>query len=124
MTWLGGSQGLFALHDSDRHCGSYVSIEDAAEILGVPRCRLDGLPREEKDGTEVLSEAVLRREWLSLSIASPHLPTIGGARRSLDELIVMRLAQIALPGRSDHPSRSRNRQGHPAEADGVSSAQG
>jgi hypothetical protein len=78
-------------------------VEDAAEVLGVPCSALDGLPREDQDGVSVVSETVLRREWQSRRIASPHQPTIGGAKRSLDELVVMRLAQITLPGCSVEP---------------------
>ena len=85
MTWLGSSQGFFRLHDSDRHCGSYFLVEDAAEILGTPCTALDGLPQEELDGVMVVSETVLRREWQGRRVASPHEPTIGGAKRSLDE---------------------------------------
>ena len=103
MTWLGGPLGLFRLHDSDRYCGSYFLVEDAAEVLGMPRSALDGLPQEELGGVMVVSETVLRREWQSRRVASPHEPTTGGAKRSLDELIVMRLAQVALPGCSVEP---------------------
>lgn len=35
MAWIGKSHGVFKLHQSDSHCGSFLSLPDAAEILEV-----------------------------------------------------------------------------------------
>lgn len=100
MAWIGASQGIFLLHDSDRYCGSFLRIEDAAEILEVGTDLLWVLPTKSLNGSTVIGELDLHKAWGSGKIESPLRPQVGGARRSLDELIVRKLLQIVLPGTS------------------------
>lgn len=97
MAWIGKSQGIFKLHDSDNYCGSYISLEDASEILGVEPDTLSFLPQKVIEEEKFLSELDLHKAWGSGKINSPHKPQIGNARRSLDELIIMKLMEITLP---------------------------
>lgn len=97
MAWIGASQGIFRLHESDRYCGSYLTIDDAAEILEISPQALHALPIRWVDGQPLISELDLHKAWGSGSISSPEKPTEGNAKRSLDELIVRKLLQITLP---------------------------
>ena len=42
MAWIGRSQGVFKLRDSDNFCGSFLSVADAAEILAVSESAING----------------------------------------------------------------------------------
>jgi hypothetical protein len=46
MAWIKDSGGIFRLNDSDAFCGSYISIDDAATILGVDKPALNHLPQK------------------------------------------------------------------------------
>lgn len=98
MAWIGKSQGIFKLHDSDNFCGSYIGLDDAAEILNVSTTSLSSLPNKQMEGNIFLSELDIHKAWGSGLIASPHKPRHGNTTRSFDELIVMKLLQITLPG--------------------------
>ena len=97
MAWIGAAHGIFRLHDSDRWCGSYLSLADASEVLGVPEIALDALPLVEQDGERCVDELTLHRAWGSGAIASPFPNRIGSAARSLDELILTRLITLVWP---------------------------
>jgi hypothetical protein len=97
MAWIGTSHGIFRLHDSDQYCGSFLTIEDAAEILEVTTDTLHILPTRLMEGSTFISELELHRAWGSGKIQSPQKPQEGNAKRSLDELIVRKLLQITLP---------------------------
>jgi hypothetical protein len=98
MAWIGPSRGLFRLHDSDGHCGSFLSVTDAAEVLETSSEAFSGLKRWTVDGLEVISELELHRAWGAGTIDTPEKPRIGNAIRSLDEIILRKLIQITLPG--------------------------
>ncbi len=98
MGWLGKPQGIFRLYDSDDFCGSFIPIEDAAIILDVSLHDLSSLPLKQIMGQGCLDELVLHKAWASGGISSPHLPRYGNATRSLDEVILMKLLEITLPG--------------------------
>src|SRR5262245_6828334 len=98
MGWISGWEGVFKLHDSDRYCGSKISLEDAAEILSVRPAALSGLPRREENGVVYLCENDLYRAWCKGGVlSSPHKPRVGTNQRSLDELILLKLAQLTFP---------------------------
>ena len=98
MAWIGRSQGVFRLHDSDNYCGSYISALDAAEILEAERSCLAALPLKTVGGEEFVSELEIHKAWGSGKIQSPQKPKCGAARRSFDELIVRKLLELTLPG--------------------------
>ena len=100
MAWIGTSHGIFRLHDSDQYCGSYFTIEDAAEILEVTTDTLRILPTRVIEGSTFLSELELHKAWGSGKIQGPQKPQEGKAKRSFDELIVRKLLQITLPDTS------------------------
>lgn len=97
MAWIGKSDGIFRLHDSDRFCGSYLSIPDAAEILAVDKSCLIVYAKQDDDGNEWVSELDLQKRWGAGDIRSPHPARIGSATRSFDELILVRLLEITYP---------------------------
>lgn len=98
MAWIGKSQGIFKLHDSDNHCGSYLSIDDAAEVLEVTTSQLTDLPIRTINGQTVISELDLHKAWGTGKILSPHKAKHKNISRSLDELIMSKLFQITLTG--------------------------
>lgn len=98
MAWIGKSRGLFMLHDSDKYCGSFLPVEDAAEILEVESGEIRSLRTSVVDGHTVVDELDLHRAWARGDINSPFKSKIGSATRSLDELIVQKLLQLTLPG--------------------------
>lgn len=98
MAWIGKSQGLFRLHDSDNYCGSYVSVLDAAEILEVDCSCLAVLPLKTVDDEQFVSELDIHKAWGSGKIQSTQKPKHGTATRSFDELIVRKLLQVTLVG--------------------------
>jgi hypothetical protein len=97
MAWIGKSQGIFKLHDSDNYCGSYISISDLAEILCIDQNNLKMLPTKQIDGATVISELIIHKEWGAGRILSQHKPRCGTAIRSFDEIIVMKLLELNLP---------------------------
>ena len=99
MAWIAGAQGIFKLHDSDTWCGSRVSVDDAAEILGVGVEALEDVKQRTIEGTCYIVELDLHRAWSKGRVAgSPFLPKVGNATVSLDELILKRVIEITLPG--------------------------
>jgi hypothetical protein len=98
MAWIGVSQGIFNLHDSDNWCGSFISISDACDILHVTAGDLSHLPKKEFENQTYVSELILHQEWSSGRLQTPLPPKIGNATRSLDELIIARLFEVNLPG--------------------------
>ncbi len=63
VAWMGASQGIFRLHDSDAWCGSYLTLADAAEVLGTGTAALKGVPAVTHDGEVLGSELDLYRAW-------------------------------------------------------------
>lgn len=115
MAWIGGSAGVFRLHDSDDNCGSMVSLGDAAEIFDVAVRELAQLadtllPITEVDGEKFVNELDLHKAWGKGAIPSAPPPRIGSAKRSLDELILMKLIKIAYPKSSMTPQKKAGRQ--------------
>jgi hypothetical protein len=98
MAWIGTSGGIFKLHDSDNYCGSYISLEDTAEILGVNTKDLSDLRIKKIDGENYISELEIHQEWSNERIKGSHSHRYRNAYRSFDELIVMKLLDICLPG--------------------------
>jgi hypothetical protein len=79
MSWLGKSQGIFKLHDSDNYCGSYLAVDDAAEILAVSTKDLLFLPIHKLDNSFLVSELDLHRAWGAGKIPTPHPLRVGNA---------------------------------------------
>lgn len=99
MAWIAGAQGIFKLHDSDAWCGSLVSVDDAAEILGVRPADLANVPQRVVDGVPYVVELDLHKGWSQGRVpASPYPPKIGNATVSLDEIVLKRLVELTLPG--------------------------
>ena len=98
MAWIRRAGGVFSLHDSDNHCGSYITIPDAAAVLEVPGQSLENLPSRIVQGAAVLSELDVHKAWGRGDIVSPQRPKIGNASRSFDELILRKMIQLTLPG--------------------------
>lgn len=115
MAWIGGSAGVFRLHNSDDNCGSMVSLSDAAEIFDVAVSTLAKLADTtlkitEVDGEKFVNELDLHKAWGSGVIPTTHPPKIGSAKRSLDELILMKLVKLAYPPASVTPQVKAGRQ--------------
>ena len=115
MAWIGGSAGVFRLHDSDDNCGSMVSLSDAAEIFDVAVSALAALANTtlkitEADGERFVNELDLHKAWGSGAIPTGHPPRIGSAKRSLDELILMKLVKLVFPTASITPQMKAGRQ--------------
>ena len=83
MAWIRRAGGVFSLHDSDNHCGSYITIPDAAAVLEVPGQSLENLPSRIVQGAAVLSELDVHKAWGRGDIVSPQQPKIGNASRSV-----------------------------------------
>jgi hypothetical protein len=98
MAWIGTPRGIFLLHRSDEYCGSYLTVDDAAEILDVPPTALETLSMKCIDDQRLIDELAIHKAWGSGKIPSPHSPKDGNVARSFDELIVRKLLQITLPG--------------------------
>lgn len=97
--WLGASAGVFSLHDSDRQCGSYLTIDDASEILDVSSAALAGIRNVEHGRRRYVTDQQLGRAWASGEIDSPRSRLRqGNAMISFDELILLRLFELHLPG--------------------------
>ena len=97
--WLRTAAGIFSLDNSDRYCGSYISLSDAARILRVEQSALQHLPSV-RSGTNVyISDQKLGRAWASGTIQSPRgsFRHTGGST-SFDELIILTIIELALPG--------------------------
>jgi|CXWL01.1.fsa_nt_gi hypothetical protein len=102
--WLGTSAGVFSLTNSDASCGSYIAIEDAARILEVEPDELSFIPFAEFGDKRFLTDQKLGRAWASGSIKSPRDRfQRGSAMISFDELIIMTLIEITLPGAEIEP---------------------
>lgn len=103
MAWIGGSEGVFRLHDSDDWCGSMIGLEDAAEIFDLQAddlVALDGaaLSIKRVEDRRFVNELDLHKAWGSGAIVAPlHPARIGKGKRSLDELILMKLIKITFP---------------------------
>jgi hypothetical protein len=77
MAWIGTSHGTFSLHDSDRFCGSYLSVADAAEILAVSASPLALYAKHDDDGNVWVSELDLHKRWGAGDIGLPIPPKSG-----------------------------------------------
>src|SRR5262245_13060002 len=115
MAWIGGSAGVLRLHDSDDNCGSMISMDDAAEIFDVEVGALAGLADSvltvvDIGGEKFVNELDLHKAWGSGAIPTPHPPRIGSAKRSLDELILMKLLKIVYPKGTVTPQKKSGRQ--------------
>src|ERR1017187_3975614 len=97
MAWIGKSHGFFKLHDSNRFCGSFLSLADAAEILSVLESLIVPYSKKDDEGNVWVSELDLHRRWGAGDIPSPHPAKVGSATRSFDELILERLVKITIP---------------------------
>lgn len=92
MGLLGKSAGLFSLEDSDKFVGSYISINDAAEILEAKPCNLTKILHEDIeliDGVQYIDESNLRKKWNNGEISDAVPSKISNAQISLDEYIIV-----------------------------------
>jgi hypothetical protein len=116
MAWIGGSAGVLRLHDSDDWCGSMIGLEDAADIFDVAvgtLTALDGqaLSIKQVGDERFINELDLHKAWGSGAISpTPHAPKIGKGKRSLDELILMKLIKLVFPAASVTPQVTAGRQ--------------
>ncbi len=97
MGILGHPQGLFELHSSDSCVGSMLSINDIVEILGVAESALRSVPFNNWNGIQAIDERELQKLWYSNAIPNSPPAKIGNAKVSLDEIILMKLIQLAYP---------------------------
>jgi hypothetical protein len=114
MAWIGGSEGVFRLHESDDYCGSMVSLSDTAEIFDVSVSDLTGLAGTklkitEAEGDKFVNELDLHKAWGSGVLPTKHPAKIGSAKRSLDELILMKLIKLAYPSAKTTPEMKAGR---------------
>jgi|SRR6056297_2094704 len=93
MAVLGTPAGVFNLYDSDRCVGSFISREDAKVIFGVEDEGLREVQFEDRKGVQVADERKLQKAWYDGNI--PDSPPRKNS--SMDELILRRLIEIALP---------------------------
>ena len=98
MAWIKDSGGFFRLNDSDAFCGSYISLGDAATILGVDEPAMNHIPQKEFGKEKFIRELDLHRAWGNGSIEGSYPAKIGNATRSLDELILIKLIKNTLDG--------------------------
>ena len=108
MAWIDGTQGIFRLYSSNEFCGSKISLTDAAEIFGVAAADIvdlagKGVSILEEDGEQFVNELDLHKAWGQGIIPTEHPSRIGSAKRSFDELILMKLVEIALPACTIEP---------------------
>lgn len=97
MGILGRPQGLFALHDSDSCVGSMLSKSDVVEILGVSESDLQSVPFKDWNGVDAIDEREIQKLWYTRAIPNSPPPKIGNASVSLDEMILVKLVEIAYP---------------------------
>jgi diadenosine tetraphosphate (Ap4A) HIT family hydrolase len=95
--WISGSAGIFKLHESDDWCGSMMSTQDAAEILGVEAAALADIPTTVIDGELYLNERDVYVEFCSGRIPGAPPAKAGVATISFDEMVLRRLIEITLP---------------------------
>lgn len=100
MAWIGNPDGIFKLHDSDNFCGSFISVADVAEILGMDESSLSSFQTIEIEGTHYLEELAIHKAWGSGKIQSKYKPQLQSAKLSYDEIILKRLFEISLIGSS------------------------
>src|SRR5262245_19317340 len=94
MGWIGVGKGIFRLHDSNEWCGSFISIDDAADILDVRKAALSGLPSKSIDGAKYVDEATVHCALVKQAIPGAPALRVGRAQRSFDELVLKRLVEI------------------------------
>lgn len=97
MGILGRPQGLFELHDSDTCVGSMLSKNDVLEILGLTEADIQAVPFKNWDGVAAIDERELQKLWYSQTIPNAPPAKIGNANVSLDEMILVKLIEIAYP---------------------------
>jgi hypothetical protein len=97
MGILGRPQGLFELHSSDSCVGSMLSKSDVVEILGVTESDLQSVPFKNWNGIEAIDERDLQKLWYASAIPNSPPSKIGNASVSLDEMILVKLVEIAYP---------------------------
>lgn len=97
MGILGRPQGLFELHRSDSCVGSMLSKNDVVEILGVTEIDIRSVPFTNWNGIEAIDERELQKLWYTRAIPNSPPPKIGNARISLDEIILVKLIELAYP---------------------------
>jgi len=108
MAWIGGSAGIFRLHDSDNFCGSKIATQDVAQIFDITLADVRSLKQHgvriiHEGDEEFIAEIDLHRAWAKGVIPTQHPPKIGSAKRSLDELILMKLIKVVLPKSTVEP---------------------
>jgi len=97
MGILGRPQGLFDLHSSDSCVGSMLSKSDVVEILGVSENDLQAIPFKKWNGIDAVDEREIQKLWYSNIIPNSPPSKIGNASVSLDEMILVKLIQLAYP---------------------------
>jgi hypothetical protein len=97
MGILGRPQGLFELHSSDSCVGSMLSKSDVIEILGVTESDVQSVPFEKWKGIEAIDERKLQKLWYASAIPNSPPAKIGNASVSLDEMILVKLIELAYP---------------------------
>jgi hypothetical protein len=97
MGILGRPQGLFELHSSDTCVGSMLSKSDVVEILGVTESDVQSVPFTNWNGIEAIDERELQKLWYTSAIPNSPPAKIGNASVSLDEMILVKLIELAYP---------------------------
>jgi hypothetical protein len=97
MGILGRPQGLFELHRSDLCVGSMLRKCDVVEILGLTESDVQSVPFKNWDGIDAIDERELQKLWYSSAIPNSPPAKIGHAIVSLDEMILVKLIELAYP---------------------------
>lgn len=97
MGILGRPQGLFQLHSSDSCVGSMLSKSDVIEILGVTETELQTVPFKSWNGIAAIDERELQKLWYTSAIPNCPPAKIRNAIVSLDEMILVKLIELAYP---------------------------
>ena len=94
---LGKSLGLFKLDDSDLSPGSFFTVNDLAEIFGVPKSSFSNLPIETLDGKKAINEKDIQSAWYRGAIPKAPETKVRNFSRSFDELVLATLIRRAYP---------------------------
>jgi len=97
MGILGRPTGLFDLHSSDSCVDSMLSKHDVIEILGVTESDLQNVPFKKWNNIDAVDEREIQKLWYSNSIPNSPPSRSGNAKISFDEMILVKLIQIAYP---------------------------
>jgi len=71
---------------------------DVVEILGITESDIQQVPFKNWNGIEAIDERELQKRWYASAIPDSLPAIIGNASVSLDEIILVKLIELAVPG--------------------------